>query len=81
MKNKIIIIAILLAPILLSAQNGSMRQDGPEIVFDETIFDFDTIAQNGSGEHVFYFTNSVTDKKSVLRIKGVVVEPKKTSSK
>ncbi len=137
MKNKIIIIAILLAPILLSAQNDSMRHNGPEIVFDETSFDFDTIAQNGSGEHVFYFTNkgsepliitsafsscgcvvpewpkspippngrnhvkinyntnktgsftkaivvksnSVTDKKAVLRIKGVVVEPKEISSK
>lgn len=51
----------MLAPILLSAQNNSMRQNGPEIVFDETTFDFDTIAQNGSGEHVFYFTNKGTE--------------------
>ncbi len=30
----------------------------PKIAFEETVFNFDTIVQDGNGEHVFRFTNT-----------------------
>ncbi len=53
MKNAIIITTIILIAILrLSAQEAT-----PKIVFEETVFNFDTIVQNGNAEHVFRFAN------------------------
>ena len=54
MKKAIIIASILLAATL---QMGAQEAAAPKIVFAETIYNFDTIIQNGNGEHVFHFTN------------------------
>lgn len=37
-----------------------MAQDvqSPQIAFEQTVFNFDTIMQNGNAEHVFRFTNT-----------------------
>ena len=53
--RKTIIIAtiILVATFQIKAQKTTASQ----ISFEETVFNFDTILQNSSGEHVFRFTN------------------------
>lgn len=33
------------------------QENATKIVFEETVFDFDTIMQDGPGEHVFQFSN------------------------
>ena len=54
MKKAIIIATILLAATLqMSAQEAA----APKIAFEETVFNFDTIMQNGNTEHVFRFAN------------------------
>lgn len=54
MKKTIIIAALVFASALqVSAQEAA----APKIAFEETVFNFDTIVQNGNGEHVFRFTN------------------------
>lgn len=54
MKKIIIIVTIILSAALLTrAQNAG----GPKIIFEETVFNFDTIIQNENVEHVFRFTN------------------------
>ena len=53
--RKIIIIAtiILASTIQINAQEDF----APQISFEETLFNFDTILQNSNGEHVFRFSN------------------------
>lgn len=53
--KKVIIIATIFfaAKLQMSAQETRC----PQIAFDETAFSFDTIVQNGNGEHVFCFAN------------------------
>ena len=54
MKKTIIIAMIILAATLkMSGQEAA----APKIVFEETVFNFDTIMQNGNAEHVFCFAN------------------------
>lgn len=54
MKKAIIIATMILAATLqMSAQEAS----APKIAFEETVFNFDTIVQNGNAEHVFCFAN------------------------
>ena len=54
MKKTIIIATIvLIAAFRLSAQEAA----APKIAFEETVFNFDTIMQNGNAEHVFRFAN------------------------
>lgn len=54
MKKSIFIAAIILvATIQVLAQEAAV----PKIAFEETVFNFDTIMQNGNGEHVFRFIN------------------------
>ena len=54
MKKTIIIAMIILAATL---QMSGQEAAAPKIVFEETVFNFDTIMQNGSAEHVFFFAN------------------------
>lgn len=54
MKKSIIIATIILAATL---QMWGQEAAAPKIVFEETVFNFDTIMQNGSAEHVFCFAN------------------------
>ena len=55
MKKAIVIATIILIAVFrLSAQEAT----SPKIAFEETVFNFDTIVQNGNGEHVFHFTNT-----------------------
>lgn len=54
MKKTIIISLILLSVIL---RTTAQETSGPKIAFQETVFDFDTIAQNSNGEHVFLLAN------------------------
>lgn len=54
MKKTIIISLILLSAIL---RTTAQETSGPQIAFQETIFDFGTIVQNSDGEHVFLLTN------------------------
>lgn len=54
MKKAILVVLIILSDTFLAkAQKVIM----PHISFEETVFNFDTIVQNGNGEHVFRFTN------------------------
>ena len=54
MKKAFIIATIILAATLqMSAQESAT----PKIVFEETVFNFDTIVKNGNAEHVFCFAN------------------------
>ena len=52
--RKAIIIAIILGAAL---QMSAQKVAAPKIAFEETVFNFDTIMQNGSAEHVFFFAN------------------------
>ena len=52
--KKTIIIAIILAAAL---QAVAQKAAAPKIVFEETVFNFDTIVQHGEAEHVFRFAN------------------------
>lgn len=54
MKKVIIIATIILAATL---QMSGQEAAAPKIVFEETVFNFDTIMQNGNAEHVFFFAN------------------------
>lgn len=54
MKKAIIIATIIFAATL---QVLAQKAVAPKIAFEETVFNFDTIIQNGNGEHVFHFTN------------------------
>ena len=51
--------AIIIATIILAATLQVLGQEAaaPKIVFEETVFNFDTIMQNGNAEHVFRFAN------------------------
>ena len=54
MRKAIIIATIILAfTFQIKAQETTISQ----ISFEETVFNFDTILQNGNGEHVFRFSN------------------------
>ena len=54
MRKTIIIATIILAATFqIKAQETATSQ----ISFEETVFNFDTILQNSSGEHVFRFSN------------------------
>ena len=54
--------AIISATIILAATLQVLAQEAaaPKIAFEETVFNFDTIMQNGNAEHVFRFTNAGT---------------------
>ncbi len=54
MKKAIIIATIILAATL---QMPGQEAAAPKIAFEKTVFNFDTIMQNGNAEHVFRFTN------------------------
>ena len=54
MKRLIINILLIAA---ISFQVKAQEVVAPKIVFEETVFNFDTIAQNGNGTHVFHFSN------------------------
>lgn len=54
MKKSIIIAMIILAATL---QMSGQEAAAPKIVFEETVFNFDTIVQNSNAEHVFCFAN------------------------
>ena len=54
MKKAIIIATIILASTL---QMWAQKAAAPKIAFEETVFNFDTIVQNGNAEHVFCFAN------------------------
>lgn len=54
MKRFIISILLLVA---FGFQAKAQDAASPKIVFEETVFDLDTIVQNGDGTHVFHFTN------------------------
>jgi hypothetical protein len=54
MKKLIIIATIILA---ITLQMRAQNLCGPKIIFEETVFNFDTIMQNENAEHVFHFTN------------------------
>lgn len=53
---KQLIISILLFA-TIGFQAKAQEAASPKIVFEETVFDFDTIVQNGDGTHVFHFSN------------------------
>ena len=53
MKNALIIFLIAFS----SALQIMAQENGPKIVFEETVFVFDTIMHDGPGEHVFRFSN------------------------
>lgn len=55
MKNAIIILSVIF---VVAAQMKAQETYAPKITFEETTFNFDTIMQNGNGEHVFRFTNT-----------------------
>lgn len=50
----IIISIIIVAAVQANAQNAN----NPKIAFEATTYDFDTIAQNSDGTHVFQFSNN-----------------------
>ena len=54
--KKAIIITLLFSFGVL--QTMAQKAVVPKITFEETTFNFDTIMQNGNGEHVFRFTNT-----------------------
>lgn len=54
MKKAIIIATMILAATL---QMSAQETRSPQIAFEETVFNFDTIVQNGNAEHVFCFAN------------------------
>ena len=54
--KKAIIITLLFSFGVL--QKKKKKAVVPKITFEETTFNFDTIMQNGNGEHVFRFTNT-----------------------
>lgn len=53
MKKTIILASIIYAALHLEAQDYL----APKIIFEETVFNFDTIVQGSKGEHVFKFAN------------------------
>lgn len=57
MKQLIISILLLVA---IGYEVKSQEVASPKIVFEETVFDFDTIVQNDDGTHVFHFSNQGT---------------------
>ena len=57
MKQSIISILLLFA---IGFQAKAQEAASPKIVFEETVFNFDTIVQNGDGTHVFHFSNQGT---------------------
>lgn len=54
MKQLIISILLLAA---IGFQAKAQEVASPKIVFEETVFYFDTIVQNADGTHVFHFSN------------------------
>lgn len=54
MKQLIISILLLVA---IGFQIKAQEAASPKIVFEENVFNFDTIVQNGDGTHVFHFSN------------------------
>ena len=57
MKQLIISILLLAA---IGFQAKAQEAVSPRIVFEETVFDFDTIVQDSDGTHVFHFFNRGT---------------------
>ena len=57
MKQLIISILLLVA---IGFQIKAQEAASPKIVFEETVFNFDTIVQNSDGTHVFHFVNQGT---------------------
>lgn len=57
MKQLIISILLLAA---IGFQAKAQEAVSPRIAFEETVFNFDTIVQNGDGTHVFHFSNQGT---------------------
>ncbi len=51
MKNFIIIAIVF---VTLTFQIKAQEAAAPQISFEETVFNFDTIMQNDNGEHVFH---------------------------
>lgn len=51
--------AVVIAAMLLAAtlQMSGQETAAPKISFEETFFSFDTVMQDGNGEHVFCFAN------------------------
>ncbi|MCQ2287333.1 MAG: DUF1573 domain-containing protein [Bacteroidales bacterium] len=54
MKQLIISILLLVA---IGFQAEAQEAASPKIVFEENVFNFDTIVQNCDGTHVFHFSN------------------------
>ena len=54
MKQLIISILLLAA---IGFQAKAQEAVSPRIAFEETVFNFDTIVQDGEGTHVFHFVN------------------------
>ncbi|MDO4803117.1 MAG: DUF1573 domain-containing protein [Prevotellaceae bacterium] len=53
---KQLLISILFL-VIIGFQAKAQEAASPKIVFEETVFDFDTIVQNSDGTHVFHFSN------------------------
>lgn len=51
-------IIIVLAFYAFALQMKAQETVTSKIVFEETVFNYDTIFQNGNGEHMFRFTNT-----------------------
>lgn len=51
------VLIIILAILAINGKTKAQETDTPKIVFEETVFDFDTITQGSDGEHAFTFIN------------------------
>lgn len=51
------ILLFVLMAVFSAIRINAQETVAPKIVFEETIFDFDTLIQNGDGTHNFWFTN------------------------
>ena len=58
MKNFIIIAIVF---VTLTFQIKAQEAAAPQISFEETVFNFDTIMQNDNGEHVFHWSQQTSD--------------------
>lgn len=48
---------LVLITVISAVKSNAQEATTPKIVFEETVFDFDTLIQNGDGTHNFWFTN------------------------
>ncbi|MBU1368539.1 MAG: DUF1573 domain-containing protein [Bacteroidetes bacterium] len=60
MRKLVLFLGILFAVTVVNAQQNteSKSANGPEITFDETIYDYGEIVLHGDGTHEFEFTNT-----------------------